>query len=65
MLPRQTRRSLLVSRNRIALPGEIATNVPVDAFNPFNPFNQIISGGSRARLAEFGNRLFDNTAMPG
>ena len=30
------------------------------AFNPFNPFNQIISGGSRARLAEFGNRLFDN-----
>ena len=31
-----------------------------DAFNPFNPFQQIISGGSRARLAEFGNRLFDN-----
>ena len=30
------------------------------AFNPFNPFNQIISGGTRARLAEFGNRLFDN-----
>jgi len=40
--------------------GEIETNTPVDAFNPFNPFNQIISGGSRARLAEFGNRLFDN-----
>ena len=36
------------------------TGVPPDAFNPFNPFNQIISGGSRARLAEFGNRLFDN-----
>jgi outer membrane receptor protein involved in Fe transport len=36
------------------------TGVPLDAFNPFNPFNQIISGGSRARLAEFGNRLFDN-----
>ncbi len=32
-----------------------------DAFNPFNPFNQIISGASRARLLEFGNRLFDNT----
>ena len=31
-----------------------------DAFNPFNPFNQIISGASRARLLEFGNRLFDN-----
>ncbi len=36
------------------------TNLPSDAFNPFNPFDQIISGGSRARLAEFGNRLFDN-----
>ncbi|MFL6527274.1 MAG: TonB-dependent receptor plug domain-containing protein [Chthoniobacterales bacterium] len=36
------------------------TGMPVGAFNPFNPFNQIISGGSRARLAEFGNRLFDN-----
>ena len=37
------------------------TGVPPDAFNPFNPFNQIISGGSRARFLEFGNRLFDNT----
>ena len=37
------------------------TGVPADAFNRFNPFNQIISGGSRARLLEFGNRLFDNT----
>jgi iron complex outermembrane recepter protein len=36
------------------------TGVPADAFNPFNPFNQIISGSTRARLAEFGNRLFDN-----
>jgi len=36
------------------------TGVPADAFNPFNPFEQIISGGSRARLADFGNRLFDN-----
>jgi outer membrane receptor protein involved in Fe transport len=36
------------------------TGVPADAFNPFNPFDQIISGGSRARLLEFGNRLFDN-----
>jgi outer membrane receptor protein involved in Fe transport len=35
--------------------------LPADAFNPFNPFNQIISGGSRARFLEFGNRLFDNT----
>jgi iron complex outermembrane receptor protein len=29
------------------------------AFNPFNPFGQFISGGSRARVADFGNRLFD------
>jgi iron complex outermembrane receptor protein len=36
------------------------TGVPADAFNPFNPFDQIISGTTRARLADFGNRLFDN-----
>jgi hypothetical protein len=30
------------------------------AFNPFNPFNQIISGSTRARIADFGNRLIDN-----
>ena len=36
------------------------TGLPDDAVNPFNPFNQIISGGSRARFLEFGNRLFDN-----
>ena len=42
------------------VPGEVATNTPIDAFNPFNPFNQIISGGTRARIFDFGNRLFDN-----
>src|SRR5256714_15523703 len=36
------------------------TGVAPGAFNPFNPFNQIISGESRARLAEFGNRKFDD-----
>ena len=36
------------------------TGLMPGAFNPANPFNQIISGGSRARLAEFGNRKFDN-----
>jgi outer membrane receptor protein involved in Fe transport len=41
-------------------PTHAETGVPADAFNPFNPFNQIISGSTRARLAEFGNRLFDN-----
>ena len=49
--------------NGVAPPGTPTfeeTQTPADAFNPFNPFNQIISGGSRARLLEFGNRLFDN-----
>src|SRR5438270_3247956 len=41
-------------------PTHLETGVPADAFNPFNPFNQIISGSTRARLADFGNRLFDN-----
>ncbi len=31
------------------------------AYNPFNPFNVDITGGTRARLAEFGNRIFRNT----
>jgi outer membrane receptor protein involved in Fe transport len=34
--------------------------LPAGAYNPFNPFQQIISGGSRARIADFGNRLIDN-----
>jgi iron complex outermembrane receptor protein len=34
--------------------------LPAGAFNPFNPFQQIISGGTRARFADFGNRLIDN-----
>ena len=37
------------------------TGLPADAVNPFNPFKQIISGGTRARLLEFGNRLIDST----
>ncbi|HEY4285019.1 MAG TPA: TonB-dependent receptor plug domain-containing protein [Chthoniobacterales bacterium] len=36
------------------------TGVPIGAFNPFNPFQQIISGFTRARTIEFGNRLRDN-----
>ncbi len=36
------------------------TGVPMGAYNPFNPFQQIISGGTRARLIEFGNRIIDN-----
>ncbi len=30
------------------------------AFNPHNQFNQDIAGGTRARFAEFGNRIFRN-----
>ena len=30
---------------------------PAGAYNPFNPFNQDIADGSRARLTEFGNRI--------
>ena len=41
-------------------PTHAETGVPANAFNPFNPFGQIISGDTRARLTEFGNRLFDN-----
>ena len=41
-------------------PTAASTNLPPGAFNPFNPFQQIISGGTRARLAEFGNRVFNN-----
>ncbi|PYL05967.1 MAG: hypothetical protein DME33_14940, partial [Verrucomicrobia bacterium] len=39
-------------------PEEVA--MPPGAFNPFNPFEQIISGGTRARIFDFGDRLIDN-----
>jgi len=39
-------------------PDEVSA--PSGAFNPFNPFQQFISGDTRARLAEFGNRLINN-----
>src|SRR5213080_172361 len=51
------------------LPGGVAppntptiaeTGMPSDAYNPFNPFEQIISGATNARLADFGDRLIDN-----
>ena len=50
------------------LPGGVAppntptiaeTGMPPEAYNPFNPFEQIISGATNARLADFGNRLVD------
>jgi hypothetical protein len=35
------------------------TGVPVGSFNPFNPFQQIISGDTQARLGDFGDREND------
>jgi iron complex outermembrane receptor protein len=49
--------------NPILTPTEAALGrrtAAVGAFNPFNPFNQDLSGGSRIRLAEWGNRVFHN-----
>ncbi|PTY08756.1 hypothetical protein DB347_04070 [Opitutaceae bacterium EW11] len=34
---------------------------PIGAYNPFNPFNTDIAGGTRFRLKEFGNRIFHDT----
>jgi iron complex outermembrane receptor protein len=41
-------------------PTAAEVGMPNGAFNPFNPFEQIISGGTRSRFADFGNRLVDN-----
>jgi len=41
-------------------PTAAEVGAPAGAFNPFNPFGQFISGASEARIADFGNRLFDN-----
>jgi iron complex outermembrane recepter protein len=40
-------------------PTAAEVGMPPNAYNPFNPFQQIISGGTRARLFEFGNRPID------
>ena len=34
---------------------------PAGAYNPFNPFNLDITGGTRFRTKEFGNRIFHDT----
>lgn len=34
---------------------------PAGAYNPFNPFNMDITGGTRFRMKEFGNRIFHDT----
>ncbi len=54
----------------LVIPSRTATPLPTTdgraraavagAYNPFNPFNIDITGGTRARLAEFGNRIYRN-----
>jgi iron complex outermembrane receptor protein len=51
---------LVDAKGKPLTPSPSEVGMPPGAFNPFNPFNQIISGSSRARIADFGNRLFDN-----
>jgi iron complex outermembrane recepter protein len=55
----------------LVIPARTATPLPTadgraraavaGAFNPFNPFNVDITGGTRFRLKEFGNRIFHDT----
>lgn len=44
--------------NPLPLPDGRARAAVAGAYNPFNPFNIDITGGTRARLAEFGNRIY-------
>jgi outer membrane receptor protein involved in Fe transport len=41
-------------------PSYADVGLPAGAYNPFNPFPQIISGLSRGRLLEFGPRIFNH-----
>ena len=41
-------------------PTRTEVGLPDNAFNPFNPFQQVISGSTRARLVEFGDRIAEN-----
>jgi iron complex outermembrane receptor protein len=56
VIPARTPNPILTSAE-IAQGGRTAA---AGAYNPFNPFNQDISGASRIRLAEFGNRVYRN-----
>lgn len=59
--------SFTIASGSVAGPGTIDVNgtaqraAPAGAYNPFNPFNQDISGSSSYRLADFGNRILDDT----
>lgn len=55
---------VIPARTTSPLPNPDGTTTRVaaaGAYNPFNPFNVDIAGTSRARLAEFGNRIFRNS----
>ncbi len=57
VIPANTPNPILTAAEIAA--GGVRTAV-AGAYNPFNPFNQDISGSSRIRLAEFGNRILQN-----
>lgn len=42
------------------MPDGRARSAVEGAYNPFNPFNIDLTGGTRARLYEFGNRIFES-----
>jgi len=56
VIPARTPNPFLTAAEIAAGQGRTAA---AGAFNPFNPFNQDISGSSRIRLAEFGNRVYE------
>ncbi len=47
--------------NPLPLPDGRARSAPAGAFNEFNPFNIDLTGTTKARLAEFGNRILLDT----
>jgi outer membrane receptor protein involved in Fe transport len=58
VIPAKTANPILTAAETAAGLGRTAV---AGAYNPFNPFNQDISGSSRIRLAEFGNRVYETT----
>jgi len=70
LAPTATGSFTVAGQTELVIPSRTATPLPLSntrpraavagAFNPFNPFNVDITGGTRARLAEFGNRVFRN-----
>jgi iron complex outermembrane receptor protein len=71
LAPSATGNFTTAGATELVIPARTATPLPMPdgraraaapgAFNPFNPFNVDIAGTTRARLAEFGNRIFRNS----